>query len=869
MTQDYSASSIQILEGLEAVRKRPGMYIGDTSDGTGLHHLVFEVLDNAIDEALAGHCDDITVTIHTDNSISVIDNGRGIPTDVKFDDRHEPPRSAAEIVMTELHAGGKFDQNSYKVSGGLHGVGVSCVNGLSQWLKVTIRRDGKVHQMDFERGVVINRLIENQTGPDGAEVQVSPIRCIGQSDKKGTEVHFLADIEIFGLVEYHYDVLAKRIRELSFLNNGVRIRLLDQRTGKEENFAFSGGVRGFVEYINKNKTIIHPTTFYAEASREGISVEVSMQWNDGYGEQVLCFTNNIPQRDGGTHLTGLRAAMTRVMNKYITDHEFARKAKVETTGDDMREGLACVLSVKVPEPKFSSQTKEKLVSSEVRAPVEELVGRALEQFLEERPADAKIICGKIVDAARAREAARRAREMTRRKGLLDGLGLPGKLADCQERDPARAELFIVEGDSAGGSAKQGRDRKFQAILPLKGKILNVEKARFDKLLASAEIATLITALGTGIGAEDYSLDKLRYHRIIIMTDADVDGSHIRTLLLTFFYRQMPELIERGHVYIAQPPLYKVKHGRDERYLKDDYELNQHMLTLALEGAELVPQAGAISIQGDALSELARKFLLAQAVVDRLSVILDAEALGAIMDGCELNLSDEGHAISSAQQLQAALSKGLPAVAQINAPVVQAQFDERHEKWTLRIARRVHGNVKISVIHADFVESGDYVILIDCARLVVDLIREGAEIRRGRGRRSRVEVEETPADTAVVDAAVVDGMVVDGAVGDRAIADRTVGDKRSHPVSDFREAMRWLLSEAERGVSRQRYKGLGEMNPSQLWETTMDASVRRLLQVRIDDAIGADQIFTTLMGDDVEPRRAFIESNALIARNIDV
>jgi len=864
MTQDYSASSIQILEGLEAVRKRPGMYIGDTSDGTGLHHLVFEVLDNAIDEALAGHCDDITVTIHTDNSISVIDNGRGIPTDVKFDDRHEPPRSAAEIVMTELHAGGKFDQNSYKVSGGLHGVGVSCVNGLSQWLKVTIRRDGKVHQMDFERGVVINRLIENQTGPDGAEVQVSPIRCIGQSDKKGTEVHFLADIEIFGLVEYHYDVLAKRIRELSFLNNGVRIRLLDQRTGKEENFAFSGGVRGFVEYINKNKTIIHPTTFYAEASREGISVEVSMQWNDGYGEQVLCFTNNIPQRDGGTHLTGLRAAMTRVMNKYITDHEFARKAKVETTGDDMREGLACVLSVKVPEPKFSSQTKEKLVSSEVRAPVEELVGRALEQFLEERPADAKIICGKIVDAARAREAARRAREMTRRKGLLDGLGLPGKLADCQERDPARAELFIVEGDSAGGSAKQGRDRKFQAILPLKGKILNVEKARFDKLLASAEIATLITALGTGIGAEDYSLDKLRYHRIIIMTDADVDGSHIRTLLLTFFYRQMPELIERGHVYIAQPPLYKVKHGRDERYLKDDYELNQHMLTLALEGAELVPQAGAISIHGDALSELARKFLLAQAVVDRLSVILDAEALGAIMDGCELNLSDEGHAISSAQQLQAALSKGLPAVAQINAPVVQAQFDERHEKWTLRIARRVHGNVKISVIHADFVESGDYVILIDCARLVVDLIREGAEIRRGRGRRSRVEVEEIPAD-----AAVVDGMVVDGAVGDRAIADRTVGDKRSHPVSDFREAMRWLLSEAERGVSRQRYKGLGEMNPSQLWETTMDASVRRLLQVRIDDAIGADQIFTTLMGDDVEPRRAFIESNALIARNIDV
>jgi DNA gyrase subunit B len=893
MTQDYSASSIQILEGLEAVRKRPGMYIGDTSDGTGLHHLVFEVLDNSIDEALAGHCDDITVTIHTDNSISVIDNGRGIPTGVKFDDRHEPPRSAAEIVMTELHAGGKFDQNSYKVSGGLHGVGVSCVNGLSQWLRLTIRRDGRVHQMEFERGVVVNRLLENQIGPDGTEVQVSPIRCTGQSDKKGTEVHFLADVEIFGLVEFHYDVLAKRIRELSFLNNGVRIRLLDQRTGKEENFAFSGGVKGFVEYINKNKSIIHPTTFYAEASREGISVEVAMQWNDGYGEQVLCFTNNIPQRDGGTHLTGLRAAMTRVMNKYIADHEFARKAKVETTGDDMREGLACVLSVKVPEPKFSSQTKEKLVSSEVRAPVEELVGRALEQYLEERPADAKIICGKIVDAARAREAARRAREMTRRKGLLDGLGLPGKLADCQERDPARAELFIVEGDSAGGSAKQGRDRKFQAILPLKGKILNVEKARFDKLLASAEIATLITALGTGIGAEDYSLDKLRYHRIIIMTDADVDGSHIRTLLLTFFYRQMPELIERGHVYIAQPPLYKVKHGRDERYLKDDHELNQHMLMLALEGAELIPHAGATPIQGDALGELARRFLLAQAVVDRLSMILDSEALSAIMDGCELNLADQEQAQSSAARLQSALARGLPVVAQMNAPLVQAQFDDRQEKWALRVARRVHGNVKVSVIDADFVASADYHSLADCSRLVADLVREGAEVRRGRERRPR-GVASGPGVTAAnasldslgveldADAEVLDevqgSLMEPGTPGsvltnelprERTLADRTVGDKRSHSITDFRDAMRWLLSEAERGVSRQRYKGLGEMNPAQLWETTMDASVRRLLQVRIDDAIGADQIFTTLMGDEVEPRRAFIESNALIARNIDV
>jgi len=906
MSQEYSASSIQILEGLEAVRKRPGMYIGDTSDGTGLHHMVFEVLDNAIDEALAGYCDDITVSIHTDNSISVIDNGRGIPTDVKFDDRHEPPRSAAEIVMTELHAGGKFDQNSYKVSGGLHGVGVSCVNGLSTWLRLTIRRDGLVHQMEFNRGVVIDREIVQQPGADGKLVMVSPIRVTGHTDRRGTEVHFLADATIFGVVEFHYEILAKRIRELSFLNNGVKIRLVDQRSGKEENFAFSGGVKGFVEYINKNKTVIHPTIFYAESSREGITVEVSMQWNDAYGEQVLCFTNNIPQRDGGTHLTGLRAAMTRVINKYIGDTDLARKAKVETTGDDMREGLACVLSVKVPEPKFSSQTKEKLVSSEVRAPVEEAVARALEEYLQERPVDAKIICSKIVDAARAREAARRAREMTRRKGLLDGLGLPGKLADCQERDPARAELFIVEGDSAGGSAKQGRDRKFQAILPLKGKILNVEKARFDKLLASAEIATLITALGTGIGSEDYSLAKLRYHRIIIMTDADVDGSHIRTLLLTFFYRQMPELIERGHVYIAQPPLYKVKHGREERYIKDDHELNQHMLTLALEGAELVPKADTAPIRGDALGELARRFLLAQAVVDRLAMILDPQALSAIMDGCEIDLGSEATALDSAVKLQEALANGLPLAAQINAPVVAAQFDDRLERWSLRIARRVHGNVKVSRIDADFVASADYASLAECARLVSGLVQTGAEIRRGRERRPRSGTSEggmvpgqenVGAQSTTVDVATslaqpalsntepspqllsdevelpdpgTPGRALASDLGrERSLADRTVGDKRSHQVANFREAMQWLLAEAERGVSRQRYKGLGEMNPAQLWETTMDSSVRRLLQVRIEDAIGADQIFTTLMGDEVEPRRAFIESNALIARNIDV
>jgi len=804
----YGADSIKMLKGLEAVRKRPGMYIGDTSDGTGLHHMVFEVVDNAIDEALAGYCDDIVVTIHADNSISVSDNGRGIPTGIHKDDEFH--RSAAEIVMTELHAGGKFDHNSYKVSGGLHGVGVSCVNALSEWLRLTIHRSGAVHEMEFRRGE-----------------RVAPLAVIGASERTGTRVQFLADSEIFDQTEYHYDILAKRLRELSFLNNGVKIRLVDERTGKEEDFAFLGGVKGFVEYINRSKTVLHSNVFSVSTESvvgdTRIGVDVAMQWNDGYTETVLCFTNNIPQRDGGTHLTGLRAAMTRVLNKYIADNELAKKAKVDTTGDDMREGLACVLSVKVPEPKFSSQTKDKLVSSEVRPAVEEAVARTLETWLLENPNDAKALCNKIVEAARARDAARRAREMTRRKSVLEGAGLPGKLADCQEKDPALCEIYIVEGDSAGSSAKQGRDRKFQAILPLRGKVLNVEKARFDRLIASEQITTLITALGTSIGP-DFNIDKLRYHRIIIMTDADVDGAHIRTLLLTLFYRQMPELVERGHVYIAQPPLYKVKVGRDERYLKDDAEEAQFMLQVALKDASLVVREGADPISGDALSELARQYIMADSVINRLSRHMDGAALSAMAEGVSINLDDAEQATASAQRLQDAIAD--PAVP--NGVTVAAEANEDSTSWRLVLNRMHHGNVRVSIFDRSFVRGADYAILSKAAQTFTGLMGEGALVARGEGDK-----------------------------------------RREKPVSDFREAMGWLRSEADRNISKQRYKGLGEMNPQQLWETTMDPAVRRLLRVQIEDVIAADEVFTTLMGDNVEPRRAFIETHALQAGNIDV